>query len=502
MLKTLYAKLALTLILLLFVTAIVYSAISYSLTRQRIMGDLQRENVDIAANLAAEIPQTVAAGIDRQFTEQLFHLMKIVNPDVELYLLDKLGGITDSSVAADMLARETVEMGPLHRFLTGSHAFPLFADDPRTLEQPVTFSVAKLYAGDKDLGFLYVTLRGKDHDTYQRGRAIDLISTIGLYALVGSLLVSLLAGLYIFRRITSRLQKLSCLIQDFEHTGYRQTERYADVAMDRGDDEISKLGASYDGLAERIAEQIQLLEAQDQNRRSFIANISHDLRTPLTATQGYLEMLQHKYDSLDDTQRRKYLGISLKHSKRLQSLITNLFELAKLEDYNEALDLEIFSLSDLVNDVLQGSQPIANNKNINLSYTSSVNPLLVSGDLAMIDRVISNLVSNALQYTQENGTVTITLSVNEDGNDAEFVIEDNGPGIDPTHIDNIFRRFNRADNQHSGGSNAGLGLTIAQRIIELHASCLNVENTGDGTRFSFSLSRAKNSFCPIQADKL
>ncbi|OED37950.1 hypothetical protein AB833_22000 [Chromatiales bacterium (ex Bugula neritina AB1)] len=489
MLKSLYAKLALTLILLLFVTALVYSTISYSLTRQRIMGDLQRENADIAANLAAEIPQTVAAGIDGQFTEQLFHLMKIVNPDVELYLLDKLGAITKSSVENELLARDTVSMQPLQQFLDGTEAFPLFAQDPRTLDQPVTFSVAKLYAGDKDLGYLYVTLRGKDHETYQRGRAIDLISTIGLYALIGSLLVSLLAGLYIFRRITSRLQILSCLIHDFEHTGYRQSQRYAEIAMDRGDDEISRLGISFDGLSKRIGEQFELLEAQDQNRRSFLANISHDLRTPLTATQGYLEMLQHKYDSLDDSQRRKYLGISLKHSKRLQNLITNLFELAKLEDYNEELNREIFSLSDLVNDVLQGSTPLAMEKCIDLGYTSDVNPLLVTGDLAMIDRVVSNLVSNALQYTQQNGKVEITLTTvpTESGKKAKFVIEDNGPGIDPTQINNIFRRFHRADNQHSSGSNAGLGLTIAQRIIQLHSSQLTVENTGNGTRFSFEL---------------
>ncbi len=497
MFKSLYAKLALTLILLLFVTAIVYSAISYSLTRQRIIGDLQSENADIAANLAAEIPQTVAGEIDGEFTEKLFYLMMIVNPDVELYLLDLEGVIVNTSVDGNKLARDRVTLKPLKQFLDGKRNFPLFAEDPRTVADPVTFSVAELRAGAKELGYLYVTLRGEDHEAYRGGRPTDLISRIGLYALIGSLLVSLLAGLYIFRRITARLQILSDVIEDFQLSGYRSSNRYQTIANDQSEDEISRLGNSYDAMAEQIVEQIELLEAQDQNRRSFIANISHDLRTPLTATQGYLELLKTKYPTLDDEQRQRYIGVSLKHSKRLQTLITDLFELAKLEDHSEKLRREVLSLKDLVSDVLQGYHPLANKKNIDLVYKTEDAPLLVEGDLALIDRAVSNILGNALQYTQAGGKVILDVSTsdNKSNGDAPQVIlsvEDNGPGIDPTQIDNIFRRFHRADNQHSGSSNAGLGLAISQRIVMLHNGELKVENTPNGSKFSIYLPRANS----------
>lgn len=488
-LKSLYAKLALTLILLLFVTAVVYSAITFSLTRQAIIGDLQRENADIAANLAAEIPQTVAGAIDQQYTNQLFRLMMIVNPDVELYLLDTNGTISSSSVESNTLSLSAVDLQPLIEFINGNREFPLFAEDPRSAQEPVTFSVAELNAGEKPLGYLYVTLRGEDHEAYTAGRATEFISTIGLYALISSLLVSLLAGLLIFKRITSRLQILSCLIEDFQQSGYQTSEHYRDIANDSGNDEITRLGSSYDAMATRIADQFGLLQAQDKNRRSFIANISHDLRTPLTATQGYLEMLIQKHTTLDEEQRQRYLNIALKHSKRLQNLIRDLFELAKLDDQTEQLNNEVFSLNDIVSDVVQGYQPTASKKQITLTSNTGKDHSLIKGDLAMIDRAVGNLIGNALQYTQDGGWVRIEAN-SEDTNSVRFTIEDNGPGINPGQIENIFKRFHRADNQHNESSNAGLGLTITQRIIDLHGGKLLVENTGSGTRFSFSLPKA------------
>ncbi len=490
MIKSLYAKLALTLIVLLFVTAVVYSAISYYLTRSNIIAEVQRENADIAVNLSNEITQTVSGEIDGHFTERLFRTMAIVNPDVQLYLLAPDGEIQAYSVENRPIVRNAVELEPLQQFLSADRQFPLFGQDPLAEDSMVTFSVAELIVRETLVGYLYITLHAQGEDAYDAGGPRKLISTIGISALLGSLLVSLLAGLYIFKRITSRLQLLSYEIQQFRESGFKKTASYKDLSHDTSDDEISRLGASYDEMANRIVDQIQLLEAQDQNRRSFIANISHDLRTPLTATQGYLEMVLHKNDQLDEKQREQYLSIALKHSNRLKALISDLFELAKLEDRTEEIGHEKVCLSEVIGDVHQGCLPQARDKQISLSCHGADKPMNVTGDLALIDRAVSNLLVNAIQYTPAGGEVDVTLESDTETSRVRLCVEDNGPGIAPEELKKIFKRFHRADNEHSESGNAGLGLAITQRIVELHGDTLLVENTGNGTRFSFCLPAA------------
>ncbi len=485
MIKSLYAKLALTLIVLLFVTAIMYSAIAYYLTRSNIIADVQRENADIAQNLSEEITQTVSGQIDGHLLEQLFRTMSIVNPDVQLYLLNPDGVIVSSSVEGTPLLRTSISLEPLQAFIQPDREFPLFAEDPLSASSTISFSVAEVTRAEQLMGYMFVTLNAQGEDNPRK-----LISTIGIWALLGSLLVSLLAGLYIFKRITSRLQLLSSEIETFRRSGFRTTASYIELTDDTSGDEISRLGASYDEMANRIVDQIHLLEAQDKNRRSFIANISHDLRTPLTATQGYLEMVIHKGEKIDEDQRQQYLGIALKHSNRLKTLISDLFELAKLEDRAETLQLEMVCMSEVLGDVQQGCMPQANAKNIRLESRGVDKPVGVQGDLALLDRALSNLLVNAIQYTPENGEVIASVEVDSATGKVHIQVEDDGPGIAPEELNKIFKRFHRADNEHNEKGNAGLGLAITQRIVELHGDTLKVENTGNGTRFSFSLQAA------------
>lgn len=490
MFKSLYAKLALTLIVLLFLTAIVYSAISYYLTRSNIMADVQRENADIALNLSKQVTQTVGGEIDQHFIDQLFSTMAVVNPDVQLYLLDPEGNIVSCSVKTRDLVRQSVALPPLQQFLSADRDFPILAEDPLTENSMVTFSVADITVSDKLMGYLYITLYRQGEDVYAEGRPRTLIPTIGVSALLGSLLVSLLSGLFIFKRITTRLQLLSSEIATFRESGFRKSRNYRELSKDTSDDEISRLGTSYDEMANRIVDQIQLLETQDKNRRSFIANISHDLRTPLTATQGYLELLLHKNDQFDNEDREKYLGIALKHSNRLNLLIRDLFELAKLDDLEEKLELEAISLTEVIGDVHQGCLPQAKEKNIQLSCHGADKHVFALGDLPLLDRAISNLLVNAIQYTPDNGKVVVTIDTDSMNQRVKISVEDNGPGIAEEDLKKIFKRFHRADNEHSESGNAGLGLAITQRIVELHGDNLLVENTGSGTRFSFYLPAA------------
>ena len=230
------------------------------------------------------------------------------------------------------------------------------------------------------------------------------------------------------------------------------------------------------------------LEAENSYlRRDLIANVSHDLRTPLVSIRGYLEVLATKGDSLDPARRRSYLDTAVRQSEHLGTLIDELFELAKLDFKGITLEREAFQLAELATDVMHKFQLVADNKRVALHVAALPGLPLAHADLSLIERVLDNLIGNALKHTPGGGRVTLALSADEDRLVAR--VADTGSGVAPADLPFIFERFYRADGaRRSATGGAGLGLAIAKRILELHGSAIEVESsTAQGTCFRFEL---------------
>lgn len=253
-------------------------------------------------------------------------------------------------------------------------------------------------------------------------------------------------------------------------------------------DEIDRLGVTFSQMADRILQQLTKLKQTDRLRRELVANVSHDLRTPLASLQGYLETLLLKEGKLTPQEQRNYLEIATKHSERLGKLVYELFELAKLDSHETQLHLEAFSLGELVQDVTQKFQLAAEKRRILLQTDFSADLPFAWADIGLIERVLENLIENALRYTPEGGTVTVALIRGDEKITVQ--VSDTGCGIPQGDIPYIFDRFYRAEkNQPERLSGAGLGLAIAKRILELHGSPIEVNSTLNvGTTFTFPLS--------------
>ena len=252
-------------------------------------------------------------------------------------------------------------------------------------------------------------------------------------------------------------------------------------------DEIKQLSISFDAMAKRIDDQVGELQAQDNLRREMVANISHDLRTPLAAIHGYIERLKTRFDDMSVEERKEFLEISFRNSARLNHMIEALFELSKLEAKEAEPVIEPFSIAELVQDVIQKFQLEAANKRLSLIYQGEDKLPLVNGDIAMIDRAVSNLVDNAISCTDAGGEVEISLQLEEDC--VQVQVRDTGKGIDEEHLSTLFQRFYQADSRRRNSSrHAGLGLTITHRILELHGQEINVTSQkGEGTTFLFRM---------------
>jgi signal transduction histidine kinase len=237
----------------------------------------------------------------------------------------------------------------------------------------------------------------------------------------------------------------------------------------------------------RIEDQMEQLQRADATRRELIANVSHDLRTPLATLQGYIETLLLKEDSLGPEERRSYLQTAIKHCERLSKLVSELLELAKLESSDIRVEREPFNLSELTHDVVQKFQLKAGEKQISLTTKIEKDLPFVNADIGLIERVLENLIENAIQNTPPDGAICLMLTPQNE--DISIQVSDTGCGIAAEELAHIFNRFYQLDkSRKSEQGHCGLGLAITKKILELHDRPINVVSAlGSGTTFSFQL---------------
>jgi signal transduction histidine kinase len=407
-----------------------------------------------------------------------------INPTVEVYLTDPSGKIISHVIPANEVTQKRVSLKPIQQFLSGEATFPIFGDDPRNKGVEKVFSVSPVMENSEVVGYLYAVLGGKKYDSLKTAVEQSYILQMGAITIIGSLILAVFAALTIFFFLTRRLRALRTRVENFQADYHGNSDLLAPLVIR---DEIDQLSASFHEMARHIRQQFEALESLDATRRELIANVSHDLRTPLASMQGYIETLIIKGADLPEETKKQYLETAYKHSQRLNSLIAELFELARLDSGAIKLNAETFSLSELVHDCVQDFSLAISEKEIDVTIESDIENCYVNADIALIQRVLQNLLDNALRHTPPQHNVTIRIK----DSDARAVIEiaDTGRGIAKHEIPHIFERFYYSpQNQPRDKINSGLGLAIVKRILELHKSQIAVKSEVDqGTSFTFEL---------------
>jgi signal transduction histidine kinase len=438
---------------------------------------------DLAQHIARDTQLMDANGLKPDAVRELFSQLMLVNPSVEVYLLDGDGRIVGDAAPKDRVLRDRVDLTPVRRLLAGE-PLPILGDDPRSMDARKVFSAAPLMVMGKPAGFLYVVLLGEAHDRLaERGATSEALSTalwsIGLIALL-----CLLAGLAAFGLITRPLRRLTDSVGHFDINAAPVVIPTPDAGRSQeGRDEIAVLDATFKQMQNRLSEQWQTLTRQSQDRRELVANISHDLRTPLASLHGYLEVLSVKDASLSVEERRRYLGIALDQSRKVGGLAQSLLELVRLEHGFVVPVVERFSLTDLVQDIFQKFELSAEAKSVRLMPHFAPSIPGVHADLGLIERVMTNLLDNALRHTPEGGEVKVSLMPR--GRFVDVTISDSGPGIAAELREGLFLRpFNIGGARRDGG----LGMRIVHQILQLHGLRIELLDVpGQGATFRFAL---------------
>jgi two-component system OmpR family sensor kinase len=487
LLNSLYARLALGLVALVMLLGAVNLAILLHAGRLYQQELNQRLNRTLAANLIEENKLRVEDGrFDPAALEPIFHAYMVINPAIEVYLLNADGRILAFSAPAEKVKREHVDLAPIRAFLhTGDH-LPILGDDPRDSVGRKVFSAAPIGPENRPHGYLYVVLAGEQLDSTAAMLRDSYILRAALYVVIGAALFGVLAGLWLLFWITRRLRRLDRAISAFAADDFSHLPPLAEIDTD-SEDELGRLGRTFKTMAERITEQVGTLKQTDALRRELVANVSHDLRTPIASLQGYLETLLMKADTLGSEERNQYLQIAMRHSERLGALVAELFELAKLESGHTQLHREAFSPGELVQDVVLKYQLPAQEAGIHIEADIPPDLPFINADIALIERVLENLLDNAVRHTPAGGSVMVTLS--SDAGQVKVQVADTGHGIPAEELPHLFDRFYQVKkSQREAGDGVGLGLAIVKRILELHAVSISVSSTlRAGTRFDFSL---------------
>jgi signal transduction histidine kinase len=484
MLNTLYGKLALALVVLLLAIGLSYGLISHALTQRYLQEAQQSFNRDLARNLVADQGLIADGQLDTQALKATFERYMAINPSIEIYWLDADGVIMAYSAEPTAVKRQRVALDPIRAFLAGA-PLPILGDDPRGHDVRKSFSVTPIPSADKPEGYLYVVLRGQMYESFERLYQDSLLTRLSLWVLAGSLAGGLLAGLGLFRLLTWRLRQLAARIDDFQRSGFTHYAPYAGRGPQS--DEIEQLGAHFDQMAERLQALLGSLQERDTLRRELVNHVSHDLRTPLAALHGYLETLQLKADGLSAIERRAYLDAALRHSRRLGRLVGDLFDLAKFDAHVIQPRRELFSAAELLQDVAHKYRLVADEQAVRLEVDAPNAPAFVNADISMIERLLDNLILNALYHTPAGGGVTLHLAVCPTV--VSVTVADTGQGIPPADLPHVFDRFYRGSRRaDDDGQHLGLGLAISKRIVELHGGELRVTSELNvGTRFTFDL---------------
>jgi two-component system OmpR family sensor kinase len=486
-LTSLYARLALGLVLVVLLMGGVSLGILLHAGRLYQQELDQQLNRSLAANLIEENQLQVEDGrFDPAALEPIFHTYMVINPAIEVYLLDADGSILAFSAPADRVKRERVDLAPIRAFIAAGDRLPIVGDDPRDSSGQKIFSVAPIGPAQRPQGYLYIVLAGERLDSVASMLRDSYILRAALYVVMGAALFGVVTGLWLLFRITRRLRRLDRAMGAFARDDFRRLPPMADIDTDPRD-ELGRLGATFKSMAERIAEQVATLKQTDELRRELIANVSHDLRTPIASLQGYLETLLMKADTLGADERRQYLRIAMRHSERLGALVAELFELAKLESGHTQLHREAFAPGELVQDVVLKYQLAAAEAAVHIATDIPPDLPFVHADIGMIERVLENLLDNALRHTPAGGRITVRLTAEAGG--VKVQVADTGEGIPDEQLPRLFDRFYQVKkSQEQAGEGVGLGLAIVKRILELHAVSIEVcSSVRDGTRFDFSL---------------
>ncbi len=478
--SSLYWRISAVFLLILIVLSAIFIYISVDSATEYSQEVNQKLNGDIAAHIEKEVGPFLDGEISEDKVNDIMHAMMAINPSIEVYLLDTKGTILTYVAPYKKVKLKSVNLTPIQSFIASEGKTFIRGDDPRNPGREKVFSATKVLENDELVGYVYVVLASEEYETASQTLFDSYILKLGTTSMVIALAAAVIIGLLAILYITKNLNRVIQTVNKFKNGDYS-----ARIDL-KSKGELKVLADTFNEMADTTVKNIEGLKGLERLRRELLANVSHDLRTPITSIYGYAETLLLKIEEENTAEQKRYLNIILQNTEKLKNLVEELFEFSKLEAKQVKLNPEAFSIPELVQDVTAKYKILADKKHISIHTFLPDDLPLIYADIALVDRAIQNLVDNAIKYTKDGGNISFEFKKVE--NAVQVNIKDTGCGIPEDDLPLIFDRYHKGANNKEATMGFGLGLAIVKKIVELHHSIISVKSKiNEGTTFSFNL---------------
>ncbi len=487
-LSSLYWRIAATFLILLAVIGCAYVFITVDTVKVYFQEKNQRLHADLAKHVVTEVKPTYTNGqVDEASMDMIMHSMMAINPSIEVYLLDTQGHILNYVAPYKRVKLEEVQLEPILSFIENDGQEFIKGDDPRNPGVRKEFSAAPLMENNQLIGYVYVVLASEEYEMAAQDLIGNYIMRLGGKTMLITLGTTLLLGLMIFWFITRYLKQITQVVRRFKDGNLQER-----IPV-KSSGELRMLALTFNDMAEKILSNIEQIKATENLRRELVANVSHDLRTPISVIHGYVETMLMKEETLTNDERSQYLNTILESTERLKKLVADLFELSKLEAREIQPQKEPFFITELIQDISQKHKLLAQEKDITIVPVVDNNTPMVNADVSLIERVLQNLIDNAIKFSEQGGIITIETQRSEEA--VEVKITDTGQGIAEEDLPFVFDRYFNVSKTTRGArdattakSSSGLGLAIVKKILEIHDATIKLTSKlNQGSSFSFRL---------------
>ncbi len=469
-------RFALLTIALITAMGLLFIAITFFATTAYHQASTQLLNKDVAGHVAKFTYAFTNKGLDKTQADSVFYNAMVLNPNTEVYFLDTAGNVLYSKATEAPLKQQRVDPAPIKKYLASSGNVYIKGADPRDPGNPKIFSAATVGNGGAT-GYIYVILDSQKTESIMTVLFGSHVMSLVIKAIAVIIALSFLIVYGYARKAKKNFMQLVTVLARFESGDY--TARFSTASKD----EMQPVTNAFNKMADLLTDNINKVSRSEEDRKVFIANISHDLRTPLAIARGYCEtlLLQSGKRELLPEEREKYLQLVFTKMVQIENMVKQLFELSKMEAVEFAPKKEPFVLSEIVQEAVNNFQLLAAEKNVRLKCVQCLYHVWVNADISLMERVVQNLVENAVKNTPEGGSIEAAIAV--ENQDLLFTLANDGPPLRNELMQwiNDYKDSGITDNRPQ---KPGLGLLIVQKILHLH-----------NTRLEATVKEARTVFC-------